>query len=357
MKILMVSPRSAPLHGGIESHVQNLCKEIVAQGHQVTVVTQRVKNDGLPQTKNIDGVEYIYFNNSLNSYDGVSSQLVKYVLSNADVYDVVHLQAMHKPLALWVLRKLKNNNAKVVFTPHYHGTGHTPLAVLAHKVYQPVARHYMVECDKVIAVSDVEAELLSDHFPKISERIKVVPNGIVPPVDAPAFDKELPVVLSVGRLEPYKRVDDIIVNLPDYVRFVVVGEGKDKDRLIELAYSEGKADRVLFTGKISDYDLARWWHTADLFMSLSEHEAFGLSLGESIVMGLPSIVSDLPAHRYVANLADANDIVNFYDRNVSLSESIADAIADKNIRVKRDFYSWEQAATETLVIYQTIEGK
>ena len=352
----MVSPRSAPLHGGIESHVQNLGKEIVHQGHEVTVVTQRVKNDGLPQAKIIDGVEYIYFNNSLNSYDGVSSKLVDYVLDNADYYDIVHLQAMHKPLALWVLRKLKKKNIKAVFTPHYHGTGHTPLAVLAHKFYQPIARRYINKCDNVIAVSDVEAELLSSHFPKISERIKVVPNGIVPPMDAPAFNMAMPIILSVGRLEPYKRVDEVIVNLPENVMLVIIGEGKDKERLVGIADSEGKSSRVLFTGKISDYELARWWHTADLFVSLSEHEAFGLSLGESIAMGIPSIVSDLPAHKYVADLGDANDIVNFFDGKVSLNEGITTVIADKTSRSKRDFYSWKQAATETLVIYHTIEG-
>lgn len=357
MKILMVSPRSAPLHGGIESHVQNLSKEIVAKGHDVTVVTQRVKNDGLPESKIIDGVKYVYFTNSLNSYDGISSELVKYVLNNSSNFDIIHLQAIHKPLALWTLRKLKESNAKVVFTPHYHGTGHTPLAVLAHKIYQPLVRRYMGECDTVIAVSDVESSLLSQHFPNIVEKVKTVPNGIIPPVDAPAFEKSAPVILSVGRLEPYKRVDEIILNIPDNASLVIVGEGKDKERLMKLAVDAGKHDRVTFTGKISDYDLARWWNTADLFVTLSEHEAFGLSLGEAITMGVPSIVSPLPAHKYVANLAEANDIVNFYDSKTSLTKAITAVIADNSIKSRRAFYSWEQAATETLVIYQTLEGR
>lgn len=352
----MVSPRSAPLHGGIESHVQNLSKEIVKQGHKVTVVTQRVKKDELPQAATIDGVEYIYFDNSINSYDGISSELINFIVNNNEGFDVIHLQAIHKPLSLWALKKLKNCKTKIVFTPHYHGTGHTRLAVAAHKFYQPLVRRYINKCETVIAVSDVEAELLATHFPKISDNIKIVPNGIIPPVDAPAFEKTMPVILSVGRLEPYKRVDEIILNLPDNVQLVIVGEGKDSGRLTQIAEAKNMTDRVLFVGKISDHDLARWWSTADLFMSLSEHEAFGLSLGESITVGVPSIVSALPAHKYVASLAEAHDIVNFYDESQPLKQVITTVIADKVIKSKRDFYSWEQAATETLVIYNNVEG-
>lgn len=357
MKILIVSPRSAPLLGGVESHVQNLAKALLAQGCKVTVVTQKVKEDNLPDVKVLDGVEYLYFDAGLNSYDGVSIKLVKHVENVAKNFDIIHLQALHKPLSLWVLAKLRKLNVPVVFTPHYHGTGHTPAAVMAHKIYQPLVKKYIHYCSKVIAVSDVEKAILDEHFPQIISKTVVIPNGVIPVKTVPAFDKTKPVILSVGRLEPYKRVDEIITSLPEDTLLVIVGEGSDKERLTKLAETLEKSKNVLFTGKISDDELAKWWNTADLFVSLSEQEAFGLTLGESITVGVPSLVSNIPAHKYVAKLANSEDLVTMVDPEILLNEQMKQKLADKTVKSRRSFYSWEQAASKTIEVYSSVRRK
>jgi glycosyltransferase involved in cell wall biosynthesis len=66
-------------------------------------------------------------------------------------------------------------------------------------------------------------------------------------------------VLSVGRLELTKRVDMIvnaIARTPPRVKLVVAGEGPLRGRLEALAEEIGVADRVTFTGRVDDQQLA-----------------------------------------------------------------------------------------------------
>jgi len=67
-------------------------------------------------------------------------------------------------------------------------------------------------------------------------------------------------VLSVGRLEANKRVDLVIGALAHAdrsTRLVVAGEGPVRAQLAEEATSSGVADRVTFTGRISESELVR----------------------------------------------------------------------------------------------------
>ena len=68
-------------------------------------------------------------------------------------------------------------------------------------------------------------------------------------------------VFMVSRLTPLKRADLLIEALAHEdgrnIRAVVAGEGEDRDRLEALAVRHGIADRVTFTGRLSDGELLR----------------------------------------------------------------------------------------------------
>ena len=108
------------------------------------------------------------------------------------------------------------------------------------------------------------------------------------------------VLLYVGRMGPNKGIDILVqglVNLEPMVKLLLVGDDR---RLIyaevaaqaqEVARRLGVADRVIFTGKVSDEQLRRLYHCADLFVSASLHEGFGLPFVEAMACGIPSIGS------------------------------------------------------------------
>jgi glycosyltransferase involved in cell wall biosynthesis len=70
------------------------------------------------------------------------------------------------------------------------------------------------------------------------------------------------------------------------------------EQLRWLADCFGLMGRVHFTGRVSDADLAMYYRTCDLFLSMSEHEGFAVPLVESMAFGLPILAYDSTAIPY-----------------------------------------------------------
>lgn len=106
-------------------------------------------------------------------------------------------------------------------------------------------------------------------------------------------------VLFVGRLAPNKRQDDLIRMAACWKRFVspdlrlvLVGKPPRKpgyaDALRSLAYELGfTSAEVLFTGHVSHAELLACYASAHVFVSMSEHEGFGVPLVEAMLMDVP----------------------------------------------------------------------
>ncbi|MEK6406216.1 MAG: glycosyltransferase [Acidobacteriota bacterium] len=106
--------------------------------------------------------------------------------------------------------------------------------------------------------------------------------------------------LFVGRIAPNKKQDDIIKSFSYYrqkiephCRLFLVGgfEGANGyyKMLRRLAEEEGIADSVFFTGRVSDEDLVAYYKNASVFLSMSEHEGFGVPLVESMLFDVPVV--------------------------------------------------------------------
>src|SRR5206468_385293 len=94
-------------------------------------------------------------------------------------------------------------------TPHYLGIGDTSAVRALHAVYRPLGSLVFARARRIICVTRTEAEEVATRFPAARGRITVIPNGI----DVSAIRAAAPapadetVVLSAGRLAPYKNVD------------------------------------------------------------------------------------------------------------------------------------------------------
>jgi glycosyltransferase involved in cell wall biosynthesis len=84
-------------------------------------------------------------------------------------------------------------------------------------------------------------------------------------------------------------------------RLTVVGEGDQRAAYEQRAADLGLADKIKFTGKLSDEDLIRAYQAADLLLlpSINSNEAFGIVLIEALACGVPVLASDLPGVRSV----------------------------------------------------------
>jgi glycosyltransferase involved in cell wall biosynthesis len=108
-------------------------------------------------------------------------------------------------------------------------------------------------------------------------------------------------VLFVGRLSPNKKHDDLI-RLASYwkrfisadVRLVLVGKLPRSrhyfDALQAYLYEHGFTPwEVLFLGHVEHDDLLACYRAAHVFVSMSEHEGFGVPLVEAMLMDVPIV--------------------------------------------------------------------
>ncbi len=110
-------------------------------------------------------------------------------------------------------------------------------------------------------------------------------------------------LLSVGAIVPRKGYVALIdalagMGTPDWSLHIVGNPDRDPGHAAAVAATitaGGLGDRIRLRGKLSDADLAREWAAADLYVSASEHEGFGMAIAEAVMRGLPVVTTSAGA--------------------------------------------------------------
>jgi FkbM family methyltransferase len=155
---------------------------------------------------------------------------------------------------------------------------------------------------------------------------------------APAREGGAPfTVLFVGRLIESKGQAELVEAFARFsegfaapARLVLVGRhGGERDpyyaALREAVGQHGIADQVVFTGPVSDGERDAWYAAADLYVSLSQHEGFGVPLVEAMAHGVPVLA--WPAGAVAETLGDAA---------VLLGDTAPSAVAAEMLALAKD---------------------
>jgi glycosyltransferase involved in cell wall biosynthesis len=354
MRILQVTPGYAPELGGVERHVQDISEALVRLGHDVVVVTMTA-DARLPRHEVVAGVEIRRLAATGPRDYRVPLGLMRYLRQQR--FNVVHAHNYH---ALPMLLAAIACGARCIVSPYYHGRGHSRSADFLHQLYRPLGRAALRRVAGIVCLSEGEAELVAQQLGVARTVIKVVPSIIDLPsqAEAPALRLRAgasKLILSVGRLEAYKRIDRAITALPHLpagYRLAIVGEGAERARLEQLIAAQGLAQRVLLLGRIGDGDLARWYARADIAVALSEAESFGRTVVEALAHGCQGLCSDIPAFRelaaaYPASVALAGPTAS----EPAIATLIARAATRPALSLDMQRYSWQAVAGELLRVY------
>ncbi len=147
-----------------------------------------------------------------------------------------------------------------------------------------------------------------------------------------------PRLLFIGRLAPNKRQEDLVKLLyclrraRPQAHLYLIGDPWEVgyDRWVEqLADDLGIRTGVTLVGKVSQEDMVTYLRAADIYVSMSEHEGFGVPLIESMYLGLPVVAYGAAA--VPETMADAGVLFSRKEYE-SLAELIDLLLADEALR-------------------------
>jgi len=302
MKIGIVSPYAYPRPGGANDNIRETYENLRERGHQVRIITAPWGDDPPAQDViQIGQAIAVPYNGSVGRI--TLSARLEYLVTrilDRERFDIIH---HHEPLVpLLSAQILDRKSCPQVAT--FHAFGGFSFSYWA---FRPIARRYMNKLDGRIAVSSAARHFISRYFPGDYD---IIPNGV--DVDFFASAKPFPEytdgktnILFVGRVEPRKGAmylarayAKLKQRYPD-TRLIIVGRGPELGDVREFVHEEGVED-VLFAGRASDIDKARFYKTADIFSAPSTgQESFGVVLLEAMAAGTAAIASDIHGYKKV----------------------------------------------------------
>jgi glycosyltransferase involved in cell wall biosynthesis len=364
LKILQVTPGYYPVIGGVERHVEALSERLAMRGHDVTVATMTprgVQTAPAEETRNYVSIRRFRAVGIGDAYR-LPLGLARFLSVNRNRWDVVHVHNYHA--ALIPLVPLAGVRPFVV-TTHLNDTPHSAVAGLLHVPYGVVGRWGVRQADAVICVTSAEAERVSEQLGALRARTIVIPNGVSQALVAAgsdvAGDRDPYLLLAVGRLQAYKRVEDALralALLEEPYRLAIIGNGPQRPQLEQMAATLGVASRVQFVGRAGDEDLVGWYRRAGFVLNLSEAEAFGMTVLEGVAAGCEAVCSNIPAFHDLASQFPDHVTVVTGRRD---PESVAAAVrlaARRTTSAPADVnaFTWDAVTERVLDVYRDVAG-
>jgi glycosyltransferase involved in cell wall biosynthesis len=305
MKILLATPSYYPNIGGVEYVVKSIAERLAALGHETTVITGDPRAEK-PREEKINGVQVIRWPTWAPSgayhiprkRDQLRNLLQK-LLNDADA---VHIHSAHAVLTVWAAAAARriNPDVRIVFTPHYHGTGHSALRRLLWIPWRRYVARAVETADAIHDVSPREARLFESHYPHASGKITVIPNGVKEDVFSHRWrGAHSDYMIYAGRVEKYKRLEAAVELARKLgLRLLVVGRGPHREKLRRYARRRGVSLELLDPQPRPDY--LRLLAGARYAVNPSRQEAYSIFAAEALAMGVPTITTPEVAKNLVA---------------------------------------------------------
>jgi glycosyltransferase involved in cell wall biosynthesis len=341
MKVLITHELFPPdVAGGGEIAVYETAKRLMQHGVEIKVLTT-----GNPKIKEYNGIQTIrlpiprYLMNIL---------AIPWIIKYARDVDLIHTNNYNACFPSFIAAKLLRK----------------PIVCHVHEVYSKKwfsmrgfilgALSMLVERFQVCHSYD-KFIFFSEHMRNSAVKIGIPlekTEVIKPGVDFKKFKvaKKEPYVLFVGNLIRRKGLDYLIEVAKElsYVKFLIVGRGKEKKRLEAMA-----PENVKFLGYVSEKKLVDLYAKALIFCLPSLGEGFGLVLLEAMASGC-AIVSTIPLdyEGFKVGMGNVDQLVNSIDWLIK-NQKEAKKMGKRN-REKVKEYDWDKFIKRLIKIYEEL---
>jgi glycosyltransferase involved in cell wall biosynthesis len=360
LRVLLVTARYLPSVGGTEIHTYEVAKRLSEAGNDVTVLTTDLSGQ-LPADERIDGVRILRVRAWPAQRDyffapGLDGRIV------GGGWDIVHCQGCHTLVA--PIAMLAALRAHIPYIVTFHSGGHSSrLRKLLRRAQWALLRPLLARAERLIGVSNWEAEFFRDALGLPADRFVVIPNGAyLPELAEPSkVAHEGTMIISVGRLERYKGHHRVLQALPDVARQVpdvrlrIVGSGPYAPTLWRMARELGVEDRVEIgaVAAAERHAMAALLSGAKLVLLLSDYESQGMAVMEAIALGRPVLVAETSALQELAQggLVRATPLGS---TPAEIARAIVDQLRQPLVPSSIDLPTWDTCAAEILSLYHSI---
>lgn len=373
-----------PHTSGLTIYAERLAQGLVARGHQVTVLTSHTH---VARSHPVDTTE-----------GGVRVVRVPVLLR-------ISKGVIMPTFGLWATRLVLEHDVVCLHLPQFDAAGvaargrlfgrpttltyHCDLKLppglfnrIVNEVVHVMNRFAGRLTDRVVAYTEDFAEH-SPYLRAFKDKIEIIP----PPVELPeigegavaafakmhGLDEGGPVIGMAARLAAEKGVEVLLNALPrileEYPHARVVFAGQHQDVMGEEAYAERLAplfreyeDHWTFLGVLRPVQMAAFYPNLDVVVvpSLNSTESFGLVQVEAMLVGTPSVASDLPGVRQPVAQTGMGEVVP-----IGSSQALAEAII-RVVRSPEDYvrprgeiakrWSTERTAAEYEALFERLLG-
>ncbi len=202
----------------------------------------------------------------------------------------------------------------------------------------------------IVVTSRATKRIVTSHMAISPDKITVAEPGTDPAQRATGTGAPLQ-ILAVGAVLPRKGYDLLVEALSPLTdidwRLTIAGALDRHPQAVEAVqnaiHTHGLEDRVTLAGKVVPATLERFYESADLFVSASLFEGYGMVLAEAMSRGLPIV---LAAGGAAADTAGEAAALHVEAGNVpELTSALRRALTDKKLRDRLADAAWEAGRT------------
>lgn len=206
-------------------------------------------------------------------------------------------------------------------------------------LYAPLREMFLNRADVIVATSPNYVGS-SATLQKYRNKLKVIPLTAIPddePEDSEIINRlnltKEPFVLFVGVLRYYKGLDTLVkaakrVDCP----VVIAGEGPEREHLQILKEQVG-AQNIVFAGEITNAQKKALYKKASVFAfpSNARSEAFGISLAEAAMYGVPMVSCEIGTGTSFINLDKITGYIVPPDDSLSFAAALNAILCSPNL--------------------------
>jgi len=175
------------------------------------------------------------------------------------------------------------------------------------------------------------------------------------------------IILSVGRLMPWKGFGALIQIMPDLLKenpnfyLVIVGEGSEKENLKNQISHLKLENRVKLVGGVDHSQMHLYFRAADLFALNTGYEGLSHVILEAMQAGLPIITTNVGGNPELIENGK-NGILIDYNNKEQLKEAILRLIGDRDSQEKfkqnskemLNMFTWQNIIDKTLEVFSSL---